>query len=75
MDCIDSRHYSGFLVNNFLSTKLLSQQKVIDRPSGNSYNKVASAIKQGQIKWKSQGQILEARKSLIKEKSNNEKSL
>ena len=75
MDCIDSRHYSGFLVNNSLSTKLLSPQKVIDSLSGNSYNKVASAIKQGQIKWKSQGQILEARKSLIKEKSNNEKSL
>jgi len=27
------------------------QLKVIDSHSGNSYNKVASAIKQGQIKW------------------------
>ena len=44
MDCIDSRHYSGFLVNNFLSTNLLSQQTVIDRPSGNSYNKIDSIV-------------------------------
>jgi len=44
MDCVNPRHYSGFLVNNSLSTKLLSPQKVIDSLSGNSYNKIAISL-------------------------------